>query len=190
MIESTQQTGRRNRTVKHALVTYVTWTGATHQVADAVADVLRQGGATVDVQDAGKVKRLEGYDAVVMGISVHAGKVPGDAVRFARRHARTLATLPVAQFLVCLTMSEDTEEHRTTARGYLEQVRKAMPDVTPVGTAMFGGAVLNDTEDFKRLNPILRGMAGSMVKNVPDGRDWEAIRAWAAGLRGTLNLGS
>jgi menaquinone-dependent protoporphyrinogen oxidase len=166
----------------HILVTYATWTGATHQVADAIAGVLRENGATADVKDAGEVKRLDGYDAVVMGTSAHIGKVPGDAVSFAKKHAKALAALPVAQFIVCLTMSDPKPENRTTALGYLEQINKVIPQVKIVDTGLFGGVVLNDTEHFRKLNPILRGMAGKMANDIKDGRDWDAIRAWAAGL--------
>ena len=168
------------------LITYATWTGATHQVADAIAEVLRESGATVDVEKAGKVKKLDGYNAVVMGTSAHIGKVPGEAVQFAKRQHDRLGKMPVAEFIVCLTMVEDTPEHRATAQGYLDQINKAAPDMKPVAVGMFAGAVLDGTEDFKKLNPIARGMAGKMVKNVPDSRDWDAIRAWAAALPAAL----
>jgi menaquinone-dependent protoporphyrinogen IX oxidase len=102
-----------------------------------------------------------------------------------------LSRLPVAYFVVCLTMSEDTPENRQTTLGYLEPLRKAAPEVQPVDTGLFGGAVLNDTAEFKQLFPLLRFIAGAMVKNpqVQDRRDWEAIRAWATGVRPAL-LGS
>jgi menaquinone-dependent protoporphyrinogen oxidase len=163
------------------LVTYATWTGATHEVADAVAEVLRARGAAVDVAKSGDVKKLDGYDAVVMGTSAHMGKVPSEAVSFAKKHKAALLHLPVAEFIVCLTMSEDTPEHRCTAEGYLNQINSAAPGLKVVDVGLFGGVVLQGTEDFKRLNPIARGMASTM-RDIPDGRDWEAIRAWADGL--------
>jgi len=168
------------------LITYATWTGATHEVADAIAAVLREDGVRVDVMDAKTVKALVGYDAVVVGTSVHMGKVPKDAVRFALKHRDALGKLPVAQFIVCLTMCEDTPEHRTTALGYLDQINQTAPQMKPVDVGLFGGVVLAGTEHAKKLNPILRGMASSMAREMKDGRDWDAIRAWAGGLRTKL----
>jgi menaquinone-dependent protoporphyrinogen oxidase len=166
----------------HYLVTYATWTGATHEVAEAIAAVLREGGATADAMNARDVKSLDGYDAVVIGTSVHMGKVPKEAVRFASKHQGALGRLPVAEFIVCLTMCEDTPEHRTTALGYLDQINAAAPHMKPLEVGLFGGVVLQGTEDAKKLNPILRSMAASMAKNMRDGRDWDTIRAWANGL--------
>ena len=170
------------------LVTYATWTGATHEVAETIAAVLREDGRTVDVLNARDVQSLDGYDAVVIGTSVHMGKVPKDAVRFAAKHRSTLERLPVAEFIVCLTMCEDTPEHRATAMGYLDQINAAAPQMKPVDVGLFGGVVLQGTEHAKKLNPLLRGMAASMAKNMKDGRDWDAIRAWARGVGAKLAL--
>ena len=96
--------------------------------------------------------------------------------------------LPVAEFIVCLTMCEDTPEHRATAMGYLDQINAAAPQMKPVDVGLFGGVVLQGTEHAKKLNPLLRGMASSMAKNMKDGRDWDAIRAWARGVGAKLAM--
>jgi hypothetical protein len=51
-----------------------------------------------------------------------------------------------------------------------------------VDIGLFAGAVLNDTQEFKRLFPF-KFVAGAMAQNQQDHRDWEAIRAWAKGVR-------
>ena len=106
-------------------------------------------------------------------------------VYFADLQGTALARVPVAHFCVCLAAAEDTEENRTATAGYLEKLRQAAPEVEPVDVGLFAGAVLNDTEEFKRLFPLLRIPVMAMAEE-PDHRDWEAIRAWAEGLRPKL----
>ena len=171
------------------LVAYETWGGATHQVADAVAEVLRAGGDVVDVRRAGEVKDAAVYEAIVLGTSVHAGRVPRAVPAFAKRSRAALAEKPVACFVVCLTMCEDTPENRATATGYLDKVREVAPGMQPVDIGLFGGALITEGDDYRRLNPILKGLVGKMAENQPEYRELhnlDAIRAWAEGLREKL----
>jgi menaquinone-dependent protoporphyrinogen oxidase len=159
------------------LVAYGTRAGSTQEIAEAVADVLRDGGAEVDVLDVKRIYAVSPYQSVVIGSAVRIGQLIPETIQFARRFQPELSTRPVAYFVVCVTMAADTLENRTTASGFLEPLRAIQ---YPVSVGLFAGKV-----DHTRVEPLWRFLL-SFVKEGPmvdaDHRDWNAVRAWAREL--------
>lgn len=154
------------------LVAYATRAGSTGEVAQAMAETLRQEGLDVDLCRARKVADVSPYRAVVLGAPMRAFRWMPEAMRFLRRHREALSRVPVAYFVVCMTLMEDTEENRRLVESWMEPARAVRE---PVRMGLFAGKM-----DYSRLSFVERLIIQRMIK-VPEGdhRDWEAIRAWA-----------
>jgi menaquinone-dependent protoporphyrinogen oxidase len=157
------------------LVTYATRYGSTEEIAQALAETLRESAATVEVQPIQKVHSPERYDAVVLGAPLYMGRLHKDARRFLSEHRSALTQIPVALFV--LGPVHKDEKDWTGARMQLEKELAKFPWFSPVAQQIFGGKFDPANLGFPlTLIPPLRKMKASDV------RDWAAIRAWASDL--------
>lgn len=163
------------------LVTYATAAGSTAGVAEAIGQALAGDGVAVDVRMAKEVADLSAYCAVVVGSGIRAGNVYKDTLAFLERHQAALSQMPVAYFVVCMTMADDTEEHRSQVAAYVDQMRAKVPQVEPVGVGLFAGKM-----DYKALPLPLRLVMKAMKSEEGDYRNWGAIREWVDSVRPAL----
>ncbi len=159
------------------LVVYVTRYGSTQEVAERVAETLRENGLQVDVKCARDVRALEGYRAVVLGAPLYIGRWLKDAQRFLARFQAGLAQRSVAVFSLGPTRLE--EMVAADVRAQLDQELNKYPWLKPVASELFGGKY--DPATLRFLDNLLGALPASPLHGLPasDARDWEAIRAWA-----------
>jgi menaquinone-dependent protoporphyrinogen oxidase len=186
------------------LVTYATMAGSTADVAQAVADELGAAGLEVDVLPHDQVASLDGYDGVVVGGPMILGWHRA-ARRFLGKHRQALRRMPLAVFVLAMSLTETGERNvgdvpvyvdrdlpkapaqpdRLTFRerfarlsGYLRPILKASRPSKPVSIGVFGGRM-----EYGRLAwwAVLFAM---LIVQAPAGdrRNWSAIQEWSAGL--------
>ena len=164
------------------LVAYASRAGSTAEVAETIGQVLRERGAVVDVRPVKDVHDIGGYQAVVLGSAVWAGRPLPEAVKFATVQQRALADLPVAYFILCERLQNNTPDNREIVRGYVEPLRQLKE---PLSVGLFAGK-----RDLSQTNPVVRWLLQKLFKITEgDWREWELIRAWAADLVPRLAVG-
>lgn len=161
------------------LLAYGTKAGSTAEIANFMAQTLRETGASVDVLSVQEINDLSPYAAVILGTATRIGKPLGEVVDFAKKHAAALQRVPVAYFVVGITMREDTPEHRHEAEQVLEPLSKIR---APIGEGLFAGKVEYASIEQPWRFIVSHDKEGDLREG--DWRDWQAIRDW------TLNVAS
>jgi menaquinone-dependent protoporphyrinogen oxidase len=166
------------------LVAYASKNGSTQEVAEAVAQTLRDHELAVDLQLIRKVRTLDGYNAVVLGAPLYMFHWHQDALRFLSIYRNVLTNgLPVAIFAGGPFGTGDEKEWQEVRR-QLDQELAKFPWLRPIAVEIVGGRFDPAKLGFPlNLIPALRQMPAS------DLRDWTAIRAWAGGLAAQLQPG-
>jgi menaquinone-dependent protoporphyrinogen oxidase len=157
------------------LVGYATKYGSTQEVAEVIADVLRETSRDVEVRELHQVKSLAGYSAVVMGAPFYMFHWMKDARKFLSRHQAALEKLPVAVFALGPTDASENQEKNPELFAQLDKALEAFPWLAPADQALFGGKF-----DPEKLKFPMKMFVGKMPAS--DIRDWDRIRAWAEGV--------
>ena len=169
--------GLEKKTAKKVLVAYASKYGSTGGVADAIGKELCGKDVAADVVLIKNANNISSYQGVIIGSAIYMGKWMSEAVDFVKKNKDTLCKVPVAYFLVCMTLSQPTEKNRAKVLSYMDPILKAVPEIKPVGIGTFAGAM-----DYNNLSWINKKILKS--KGTPEGdfRDLTAIRTWAEGL--------
>ncbi|WP_055614266.1 flavodoxin domain-containing protein [Streptomyces phaeochromogenes] len=157
------------------LVAYGTTNGSTARIAEAVADVLRKEGLTVEALPARSVESVEAYDAVVVGGGLYAGRWHRDARRFVRRHRRALTGRPLWFFSSGPLDVTASERDIPPVPG----VRRAMVRLDAKEHITFGGCLEEGAKGRIARMIVSSGKGG-------DFRDFGQIESWAAGIGAQL----
>jgi menaquinone-dependent protoporphyrinogen oxidase len=163
------------------LVAYASKRGSTAEIAEFVADTLRDSGLDVDCVRAEDVESLFGYEAVVLGSAVYMKSWRGDAKHFLRKHREWLAETP---FWVFSSGPVGDPAEDSPQWSEPEKVIDKVERLGARGHVVFGGRL-----PLEPHGPIEK----SMVKNIPaefrDRRDWDEIRAWATSVAAQVLAG-
>ncbi len=129
--------------ILRVLIAYGTSEGQTGRIAEHLANVIRSHGHQafpVDVERA-SAPPPDGYDAVIVGASIHMGKHERNVVHYVRRNRAALERLPSAFFSVSLAARDNTDEAHKEAEGYVEKFIQ-QTGWRPLMVELFAGALL------------------------------------------------
>jgi menaquinone-dependent protoporphyrinogen oxidase len=152
--------------------------GSTAEIATALGEALARRGIVTVVNDVADVSDFEGYDAVVLGSAVYAGRWMKSARELVELRHEELAARPVWLF----SSGPVGEPLRPT---------EDPVDVATITTAIGarGHRVFPGKLDKGKLGLAERALVRSL--RVPDGdfRDWDEVAAWAGEIADALGQG-
>ena len=151
------------------LVAYASKHGATREIAEAVAETIRDSGENSEASPVHKAPDPSGYDAVVLGSALYFGSWMEEAADYVRRNHEALAQRPVWLFSSgpLGTAVEDAHEQPRDMAELHDLVRQRDHKV-------FFGAL-----DARKLGFSERMVVKAVRAPEGDYRDWDDIRAWA-----------
>jgi len=165
---------------KKVLVAYGSKYGATREIAEKIGEVLSTHQLEVDVISADNAGDLAGYDAAVVGGAVYVGRWYKPAVRFLKKHVRTLAAMPVWFFSSGPT-GEGEPVELLDGWTFPKNLQSLADQINPRDMAVFHGSI-----NLEKVSGLDKRMLKAVGAESGDFRDWEAIATWAAKIAAGL----
>ncbi len=142
--------------------------GATREIAQTIADVLRDFGYDAVWHDARDVEHVDQFDAAIIGSAVYGGFWRRDASSLVHDHAEQLRRMPVWLFS---SGPVGLPPRPTEPAGEGDSL---VDVVNAYGHQMFSGYLNPDRLNFGE-RAIIRGLKAS----VGDYREWGQVKNWA-----------
>lgn len=160
--------------MKTAIV-YASKTGYAAECGTRLAQLLGTGSAVFDIKAKQIPQSFNEFDAIVVGASVRAGKLPGSIKKFLEKHGSELEAKRLGLF-VCGTETEATGQQKCMEANFPADLLSHA-----AATGWFGGRIILSEHNF-----IIRGMLKKIMKSDQDlhGEKPEAIETFARTLMG------
>ena len=152
------------------LVAYASRMGANAEIAERVAEQLRDAGHVVETSPCATAPDAGGYDAVILGSAIYVGRWDRSALRYLRTQSAALAERPTWLFQSG-PCGEGAETEQVAAPRAVRRLTARIGLAPPV---TFGGRLDRSLARTR----ISRWMATGTYAG--DFRDWERVRSWTA----------
>ena len=154
------------------LVVYGTTEGHTAKVAGALREALHRTGAVVDVKAADDpAPAPDGYDAVIVAASVHAGRYQRPVEKWVTKHAAALARRPTAFVSVCLGVLQHDPDVRRDLQRIVDRFIAHTGWRPPVVKLVAGALPYTQYGWLRRL--VMRRIVAKAGGDIDTSRDYE-----------------
>jgi menaquinone-dependent protoporphyrinogen oxidase len=168
------------------LILYGTSEGQTASISEYIAEVVRDHGQEAETLDVKELPRgfvLDGYEAVIVGASIHMGEHEEYVRDFVERNHEALERIPSAFFSVSLTAREHTDEARAQSNEYVAKFTQETgwhPDMIGI----FAGALRYTQYGFVKRHFMKKiskdkGSADTDTSRDYEYTDWNDVRHFA-----------
>ncbi|HWS46004.1 MAG TPA: flavodoxin domain-containing protein [Acidimicrobiia bacterium] len=157
------------------LVVFGTREGHTAHLAGRIATGLRDAGHDVAVRNVrtlDETRPLDGYDAVIVGASVHAGRYERELCHWVRTHGDQLRNRPNAFFSVSLASSGHDARHDAEVAETLDRFLRGT-HWQPRHIETFAGAL-----PYSKYNWFMKRLMRRIVRKEEDGKYTDMSHDW------------
>ena len=176
------------------LILYGTDEGQTRKITERIAEVIRGKGHEIELVPGNRAPASfspRGFDAALVGTSIHMGLHQISVRKLVRAHRKAFAQIPSAYFCVCLTVYGNDPQHTSQVERYFKDF-VSYTGWQPGKMVAFAGALRYPYYNFiKRFIAKLmarRVGADTDTKGEFEYTDWNAVTRFAEEFADSLEL--